>query len=124
MPYIDLRVYPEISPQQAQTLATGITDAMEHIMHKRREVTAVRVTASEGLWNIDGTRPDRPTAYLDIKITAGTNSRDDKARLLRHLHRLLDRTLGGIAEASYVVIHELPAENWGYAGISQQERLG
>ena len=27
-----------------------------------------------------------------------------------------------LAEASYLVVHELPAESWGYAGVTQAAR--
>lgn len=61
---------------------------------------------------------------LDVKITAGTNSGEEKAALLQRLHLLLLDTFGEMAEASYIGIHELPAESWGYAGMSQASRAG
>lgn len=122
MPYIDLELQPGPTPEQATRLARGITDAMVEITHKRREVTAVRISAVSTLWTIGGESCRTPTAYMEIKITAGTNTADEKAALLQHLHHLLLDTLGELAEASYIVIHELPAESWGYAGISQSTR--
>jgi 4-oxalocrotonate tautomerase len=125
MPYIDVLVHPAVTSSQAAELAAGVTDAMERVMGKRREVTAVRVApAGAALWTIGGTEPAEPTAYVDVKITAGTNTPEQKAALLRRLHELLRATLGGLAEASYVVIHELPAGSWGYAGTSQAVRFG
>lgn len=123
MPYIDVNIQPKVSPRQAESLASGITDAMENIMRKKRAVTAVRVESQDGNWWIGGDAVAQPTAYVDIKITAGTNSEADKAELLRHLHDLFNQTLGDLAEASYFVIDELPADAWGYAGISQKERF-
>lgn len=123
MPYIDLMVHPELTPTQAERLAEGITDAMCEIMGKRREVTVVRVARADCLnWSIGGRPSARATAYLDVKITEGSNGQEEKARLIGHLDRLLRDTLGDLAEASYVVIHELPADNWGYAGTTQAAR--
>jgi 4-oxalocrotonate tautomerase len=123
MPYIDLKIDPIPSPQQTQVLTQGVTDAMAEVAGKRGEVTAVRVTGSAAAaWTIGGTVSDIPTAYLDVKITQGTNSQREKAALIERLHRLLLETLGELAEASYIVIHELPAENWGYAGVTQAAR--
>ena len=57
-----------------------------------------------------------------MKITAGTNSESDKGALIARLNRLLREELGGLAEASYIVIHEVPAGSWGYSGITQAAR--
>lgn len=125
MPYIDLLVHPGISDEQAAVLADDITDAMVEVMGKRREVTAVRVAgANATVWTLGGAPAASPTAYLDVKITAGTNSPAEKEELVRRLHGLLKATLGALAEASYVVVHELPAENWGYSGMTQAARAG
>ncbi|MGD2116931.1 MAG: tautomerase family protein [Chromatiales bacterium] len=125
MPYINLQIQPAPTPQQAAVLAQGITDAMVEVAGKRREVTAVHIAAADAaLWTIAGEASTVTTAYLDVKITAGTNSREEKAALLQRLHRLLVDALGELAEASYIVIHELPAEDWGYAGLSQAARAG
>jgi 4-oxalocrotonate tautomerase len=122
MPYIELKLQSTPTTEQADNLARGITAAMVEVMGKRGEVTAVRITATSTLWTIGGEHCAKPGAYLDVKITAGTNSAKEKQALLQRLHRLLVTTLGELAEASYIVIHELPAENWGYAGISQATR--
>lgn len=124
MPYLDLLIHPTVTSDQAAELASGITDAMVNVMGKRREVTAVRIAAADSvMWTIGDGPCALPTAYLDVKITAGTNSAEEKARLLARLHALLNSTFGTLAEASYIVIHELPAENWGYAGRSQADRF-
>jgi 4-oxalocrotonate tautomerase len=125
MPYIALTIDPKPTPEQAETLARGITHALAEAAGKRREVTAVRIAGSDALlWTIDAGPPDKPTAYLDVKITRGSNSQDEKASLIARLHWLLVETLGELAEASYIVIHELPAESWGYAGLTQSARAG
>lgn len=125
MPYIELLLQPTPTPAQAAILARGITDAMVEVMGKRSEVTAVRIgDADARLWAIDGKACSGATAYLDVKITAGTNSAEQQAALLQRLHALLVDTLDELAEASYIVIHEVPAESWGYAGLSQATRAG
>ncbi|HEY0722133.1 MAG TPA: tautomerase family protein [Gammaproteobacteria bacterium] len=125
MPYIDLLVHPGVTAAQAAALTHGITEAMVTIMGKRREVTAVRVAAAGAThWSIGGKSCTGQTAYLEVRITAGTNTTEQKAALLQQLHTLLSEQLGDIAEASYFVIHEIPAENWGYAGLTQAARSG
>ena len=123
MPYIDLLVHPTVTPAQAAMLSDGITDALVATLGKRREVTAVRIAeAAAARWSIGGEATRDTTAYLDVKITAGSNTDEEKAALVKRLHALLSDTLGGLAEASYTVIHELPAGNWGYAGVTRAAR--
>ncbi|MEJ2686671.1 MAG: tautomerase family protein [Gammaproteobacteria bacterium] len=123
MPYIDLRIHPAPNDEQAAALARGVTDIMANVAGKRRDVTAVRIGAGEAaLWTIGGVTCATTTAYVDVKITAGTNSREEKAALVQHLHRALRGTFGKLVEASYVVVHELPPENWGYEGLTQAAR--
>ncbi len=125
MPYIDLLVYPAVTPEQSAALAVGITDAMVTIMGKRREVTAVRVASGENAhWTVGAKQCGGTTAYMEVRITTGTNSREQKATLVQYLNDLLASHLNDLAEASYIVIHEVPAENWGYAGITQAARSG
>ncbi len=125
MPYIDLLIEPAPTPAQATRLAQGLTDAMVEVGGKRRAVTAVRIAAADSaLWSIGGERCPQATAYLDVKVTEGSNSREEKAALVERFHRLLVETLGELAEASYIAIHELPAESWGYGGLTQAARGG
>jgi 4-oxalocrotonate tautomerase len=123
MPYAELKINPMPTPEQAASLARGITDALVEETGKRREVTAAHITGSEArLWTIGSVPSDKTTAYLEIKITQETNSQDEKASLIVRLHQLLVATFGELEEASYIVIHELPAQNWGYAGLTQASR--
>jgi 4-oxalocrotonate tautomerase len=123
MPYAELKINPMPTPEQAASLARGITDALVEEVGKRRAVTAVHITGSEAqLWTIGSVVSAKATAYLDIKITQGSNNQDQKASLIARLHRLLVETVGELEEASYIVIDELPAQNWGYAGLTQATR--
>jgi len=125
MPYAELIVEPRPTTEQAILLARGITEALAEETRKRREVTAVRLAGSDTLlWTIGEEPAVLPTAFLEIKITQGSNGPEEKASLIDRLQRLLSETLGGLAEASYIVVHEVPAESWGYAGVTQAARAG
>jgi hypothetical protein len=45
-PFIDLKIDPMPTAEQAGLLARGITDALVEVVGKRREVTAVRIDGS------------------------------------------------------------------------------
>jgi 4-oxalocrotonate tautomerase len=65
----------------------------------------------------------RATAWLEISITAGTNTPAQKAAFIEAAFAALQSQLGGSMEpASYVIVRELPATDWGYGGQTQQAR--
>lgn len=78
-----------------------------------------------GHWYVGGDEVRRPTALLEISITAGTNTAEEKAAFVSAAFAELQRQLGEdglLEEASYVVVRELPATDWGYGGRTQQAR--
>ena len=76
-------------------------------------------------WHIGGAPVVQPTALLEISITQGTNTDDEKAAFIAAAFAELQRQLAGdgaMAAASYVVVRELPASDWGYGGHTQRAR--
>lgn len=76
-------------------------------------------------WYVDADEVQRPSAFLEISITAGTNTAEEKALFMERAFAELQRQLGSggpLEEASYVVVRELPATDWGYGGQTQQAR--
>lgn len=122
MPYIQIRFS---TPHPIDTVALGeiATRLMAEVLHKHREVTVVEIVPSAGTWFVAGAPMTGPTAYADIKITQGSNTEAEKARLLAAFEDLLHETLGKRAAPAYVVIHEIAATDWGYDGLPQATRL-
>ena len=60
--------------------------------------------------------------HVDVKITRGTNTNEEKAEFIRCEMAMLKDTIGATPEASYIVIHELDASTWGYDGETQHSR--
>lgn len=107
-------------------LAQQLTDITVRTLAKRGEVTAVLIDAtSTSQWFIGGEVPARPTAWLEISITTGTNTAAQKQAFIAEAHAALRLHVGGgaaLAEASYVIVRELPASDWGYDGRTQAAR--
>lgn len=126
MPTLSVKLAPWPSEPVQRRLAGVLTAITAEILGKRAEVTAVvfePVPASQ--WWIGGEPARQATAMLEIRITAGTNTVEQKARFIAAADAALQRHLapdGALAEASYVVVHELPATDWGYDGLTQRER--
>ncbi|WP_153147159.1 tautomerase family protein [Dechloromonas sp. H13] len=125
MPFIDLQLGQPASLENRRTLAGRATDIIVERLHKRREVTAVRVAEHAGeAWCVAGmpVAPALRPAHCVVYITTGTNSPAEKAACIADLHALLTEVLGPLPEASYIVIQEVPATDWGYAGLTQAAR--
>lgn len=58
--------------------------------------------------------------YVNIQITTGS-TREQKANLVRDVTESLVRELGKKPEHIHVVIQEIEAENWGFAGLLTDE---
>ena len=57
-----------------------------------------------------------------MKVTEGTNTKDEKAAFLRGAYAAAEAVLGPVDPASYIVIQEVRADAWGYAGATQEQR--
>lgn len=126
MPTLNLKATPPIDAAQAHALATALTTLTADVLGKRREVTTVTVEAlSAGQWFIAGQPVEHATAQLQIHVTAGTNTAEQKAKFIAAAFALLQSELapdGTLEAASYVQVHELPATDWGYGGRTQAAR--
>ena len=126
MPYINIRIGTTLDTSQRNQLYERTTTLMNTLMGKRREVTVVHVQESPAQhWsvNADTLSADDPVvAFVDIKVTEGTNSPKQKAEMLSETGRMLRETVGVMQEACYVVIDDISADSWGYNGLSQADR--
>jgi 4-oxalocrotonate tautomerase len=76
-------------------------------------------------WHMGGTDVTGPTAFLEISIIAGTNTPQEKAAFIAAAFVELQTQLGlgqPLASASYVIVREVPATDWGYGGQTQAAR--
>jgi 4-oxalocrotonate tautomerase len=109
-----------------QEIASVLLELTSRILHKKRELTAITIAdVPPENWSIGGKDllgQQLASFHLDIKITEGTNTKDEKAQYLRMVHEAMTRLLGPLAPASYTVIHEVRADAWGYGAQTQERR--
>lgn len=126
MPVLQLKVSPPQRPEVYAQLAESLTCLSTRHLGKRAQVTAVLIEELlAGRWRVDGRPLQSATALLEISITAGTNTAAQKAAFIDAAFAELQRQIGQgrpLEPASYVVVHELPATDWGYGGQTQQAR--
>ncbi len=124
MPFINISVAgTPLNETQVDSLIEGTTLLMATLLKKRADVTSVRVNSApeDNNWGI-GNEQTGCRAHMDIKITAGTNDMTEKAEMIAAADRLMRNVLTGLPLATYCVIDEIPATDWGYGGITQSER--
>jgi 4-oxalocrotonate tautomerase len=125
MPFVSLKIAgPELTPMQKRALQTGFTELMAGTMRKLHDLTAVAIERVEPDDWSTGARPSGlgRAAYVEVKVTQGTNSPQETQQFIAEGHALLTTTLGTLPEATYVVVHEIPAQSWGHAGKTQEAR--
>ena len=126
MPYINIRLGKNLDIEQRKQLFERTTSLMNTVMGKRREVTVVHIQESEAQqWSTNAiplTNKEPIGAYVDIKVTDGTNTSEEKAEMISQTAKMLKNVVGIIQEACYVVIDDIPADSWGYNGKTQAAR--
>jgi len=119
MPYVSATLAVTPSEELTGRAIAALTDLTVEILGKERARTTVVVQYVPGAQWARGGFPLAVRGYfVDVKVTAGTNLRHDKARYVREVNRALQSLLG--EAAGYVAVEELPADSWGYAGETQE----
>jgi 4-oxalocrotonate tautomerase len=123
MPTLQLKLSPPLPAERLSTLARRLTQLSTDVLGKRSELTALTVEELwPGRWFIGGRTAPQATAMLEIRVTRGTNSEEEKEDFIAAAYDELEHQLGSLAEASYVVVQEVAATDWGYGGRTQAAR--
>ncbi len=126
MPILTLKLSDDALLVDATSLAQALTTLSQKVLHKRADVTSVVLQrVAYDAWWIGGARPLQVRAQLDIRITQGTNTEDEKTRFVKAAYLLLAQHLeidGSLSSISYVTVQEVAATDWGYGGVTQQQR--
>lgn len=106
----------------AATLAALTAD----ILRKDARLTSVAIAhVPDTRWFVGGATlaaQDRTSFFVDVRVTAGTNTPEERARYISVVFERMRELLGDVHEASYVHVHEVGADSWGYGGRTQAER--
>jgi 4-oxalocrotonate tautomerase len=125
MPFVSIKIAgPEPTPAQKRALQDGFTALMAGPMRKVHGLTAVAIEQipAENWTTGAAPSPSGRAAYAEVKVTQGTNTPYEMQQFIAEGYALLAGTLGALPEATYVVVHEVPALAWGYSGQTQDAR--
>jgi len=126
MPILTLKLSAAPAPDTNARAAAAVAELTARILHKKVELIAVTVeTMPPEAWFIGGRSLEdwkKSSFYLDIKVTQSTNTKDEKALFVAEVFAVMRALLGELHEASYVVVHDVPADAWGFSGTTQERR--
>ncbi|MFL0693594.1 MAG: 4-oxalocrotonate tautomerase family protein [Agrobacterium tumefaciens] len=121
MPFARLTYHPP-HPDRERDLARALTDLIATDLAKRHDLTSVQIESTlTKTWTIGG-ELQPGAAHLEVFVTAGTNTVEQKRAFLNKAMALLRAEWPELHPATYVVVQELPATDWGYDGLSQADR--
>jgi 4-oxalocrotonate tautomerase len=124
MPFINVKVAGKpLEQRQVAEIQKGITSLMSDVLHKVGPLVGVLVEQVPlAGWSV-GAEPVTCAAQVDAIVSAGTNTPEEKARFIGEANRLLKAVLGAdLSEVTYVVVHDVPKDSWGYDGLTQEHR--
>lgn len=128
MPILTARyTNPTAAPDARHKIVAALAELTQSILGKRPQVTSILVEEASGdHWLIDRkplSAHGVATFFLDIKVTAGTNTKEEIAAYIDAVYARVAATLGPLHEATYIVVNEVPAANWGFGGRTQEDRF-
>lgn len=127
MPMITLRYVTPNDKEDIRPRAAALATRLAHEeLGKDPAVTAVLVEPADPQgWFIAGKRPVEAglsAFWLDIKVTAGTNTKAETARFVKAVFDQMESLLGPLHEESYVLVHAADGDAYGYGGRTQNAR--
>lgn len=121
MPYINVKTNVKQSDELRERIVDIILENTTNILNKKPEVTSVLVEfVPFDTWNIN--KDNLSTFNVDIKITKGANTKNQKAQYIKETYLNLKEILGDITPASYIIIDEIEVDSWGFEGLTQEYR--
>lgn len=121
MPFINVKLNVQESIGIREKIVEIVLDKTSNILDKKSEITSVLVEfIPYSSWSIGGINTS--TFNLDIKITKGTNTKNQKALYIQSIYKEFKNLLGEISIASYITIDEVDDDSWGFEGLTQEYR--
>ena len=107
-------------------IAAAITELTAKILHKDPKVTAVIVKSVDAAdWFAGGkslAEQKLASYWIDIHVSEGTNTKDEKAAYLAAVFKRMAELLGPLHEETYLHVDEVKADAYGFGGLTQERR--
>ena len=117
---------PHNAPVAKAAIAADVSRLSSTLLGKDPKVTAIIVTENDPAdWFCGGqSLADHKLAsfWLDIHITDGTNTKDEKAAFVAEAFKAMGKLLGPLHNESYVHVHDVRGDAYGFGGLTQERR--
>ena len=126
MPILNLKISAAPSRELVAAASEILLDLTVRILHKKRDLSAIAIDfVPPEHWVVGGktlAEQGKRSFYLDIKIVDGTNTKDEKAAYVAAVFDAFARLLGDLHPESYIFVHDVRADAYGYGGQTQEAR--
>jgi len=126
VPILDVKFSSPNERDLRPAIASTLSEITARVLHKKPELTAVVVDRIDPAgWFVGGpslAEQHKASFFLDIRIVEGTNLKDEKADYLRQVFAAMESLLGALNPESYIHVHEVRADAYGYGGFTQELR--
>lgn len=114
------------SPSLRAEIAGAVSELTAKLLHKDPEVTAIILKEIDAAdWFAGGkSLADQKLAsyWIDIHVTEGTNTKDEKAAYLAAMFARMGEILGPLHPETYLHVDEVRGDAYGFGGVSQERR--
>jgi 4-oxalocrotonate tautomerase len=122
MPFIRATISnPDLPDATQHKIAEQLTRLAVDVLGKPADRTTVHLNlVPASRYYVEGRPVTSCTgAQVEVTVTIGTNSADEKARFIREAYQLLSDTLGTLPPVAGVAIVQMDPESYGYNGVTQ-----
>ena len=107
-------------------IANAVSELTAEILHKDPKVTAIIVKPVDAHdWFAGGkslAEQKLASYWIDIHVTEGTNTKDEKAAYLAAMFARMGEILGPLHPETYLHVDEVKGDAYGFGGLTQERR--
>jgi 4-oxalocrotonate tautomerase len=107
-------------------IAAAVSELTAKILRKDPKVTAIIIKAVDAAdWFAGGkslAEQKLASYWIDIHVSEGTNTKDEKAAYLAAVFARMAELLGPLHEETYLHVDEVKGDAYGFGGLSQERR--
>lgn len=126
MPILNVKISKPASDRLTHDVSEMLLELTTRILRKKRELTSIAIDyIPPEHWVVGGSTlaaQGKNSFYFDIKVVDGTNTKDEKAQYIAEAFAAFGKLLGNLHEESYIYVHDVRAEAYGFGGLTQEYR--
>lgn len=126
MPILNVKVSRPANAELVREISETLLELTTRILRKKRELTSIAIDfVPPEHWVVGGATlaaQGVSSFYFDIKVVDGTNTKDEKSQYIAESFAAFAKLLGPLHPESYIYVHDVRAEAYGFGGLTQEYR--